>query len=491
MNLAIIIGQVFKVLQGFLILKFLDPAAYGIWLSLEIIIKYSAYAHLGVEYGFSNRLPYYIGKNNSGRIREMQDTAYLTWTVFASIFTLAILAFSVFNTNTSLIFKWGLPVIAVMVLSEQQITYLGRWLTSGKKDFSTFSRMQVVRTIINFCLIIPLAYFFNVGGLMAGTLFTSVVLAGIWWKITDFRYQKNFSKEALKELFEIGFPILLTALGGLLIETVDRLLILNRLGSEQLGFYGVTVLGGSFMYGILAQSGSAMLPHMVEDIGRNNDDPHCLKKYLIKPTLIFASASVIMILALQFVIPLIVTYWVPKYLPGLSAFYFFIPGYFFLSIILAAGNIVQVIYVTKKRLHLLVLFQAGAVLVEIASGIFFLNVGLGIAGVALSSTLAYAFYGIIVLSLAAFFVMDNRIEASRFLFEIFMFFALEVVLFFGLSFLGKTIAGDNLILETIIQLFCCGLIAILFLLWLNRRIDIMKDFSPFIAKLREKILPSS
>lgn len=491
LNLATMVGQVFKILQGFLILKFLDPAAYGIWLSLEIIIKYSAYNHLGLEYGLNNRLPHYAGKEKGELVQEMKDTSYFTWTVLAGLFTIAILIYSFAGSTAFSIYKWGLVVIALLILSEQQITFLSRLMTAGKKDFSTFSRLQVIKTIITFCLIVPLAYFFNVGGLMAGTLLTSIIMAVIWWKNADFRFRKRTTKTALKELFEVGFPILLTALGGLLIETVDRLLILNWLGAEQLGYYGVTVLGGSFMYGFLAQAGTTMIPHIIEDLSRDEDNFLNLKKYLIKPTFIFASASVLMILALVFVIPVIVTYWVPKYLPGLPAFYFFIPGYFFLSIILSAGNIMQAILVVKKRLRLLVYFQLGAVIVEVLFGILLLFKGYGIAGVALSSTLAYAFYGIIVLSLATFYVLQSGKEKLLFLGEVFGLFLIGLILFFAIRWVGTTLGGNQLVYQAVIQLLCCGLVAIPMLAWLNKRVQIMADILPLIANLKAKIMPSS
>ncbi len=491
LNLATLVGQVFKVLQGFLILKFLDPAAYGIWLSLEILIKYSAYSHLGLEYGLNNRLPYYAGKQKGELVQEMKDTSYITWTALASLFTVAILIFTFTGSTVSSIYKWGLVVIALLVLSEQQITFLSRLMTAGKKDFSTFSRLQVLKTIITFCLIIPLAYFFDVGGLMAGTLLTSIIMAMVWWKTSDYSFLKRTSKPALKELFQIGFPILLTALGALLIETVDRLLILNWLGAEQLGYYGVTVLGGSFMYGFLAQAGTTMIPHIIEDLSRSEDDFHSLKKYLIKPTFVFATASVLVILTLLFVIPVIVTYWVPKYLPGLPAFYFFIPGYFFLSIILTAGNIMQTILVQRKRLRLLVYIQMGAVIVEILFGLLFIFNGFGIAGVALSSTLAYAFYGIIVLALAAFHVLQTGKEKLSFLVEVFCLFMSGLILFFVIKWIGTTLGGDRLIYQAIIQILCCGLVTIPILAWLNKRVQIMADIMPLLASMKAKLFSSS
>jgi O-antigen/teichoic acid export membrane protein len=487
--MASLTGQVFKIIQGFLVLKFLDPAAFGVWLSLEIVIKYSTYINMGLEHGFSNRLPYYLGQGKVEKVQQTQDTAFLAWTSITIVFTIGVLIYSAFVQNPSAIFRWGLIVIALLVLFEQQITYLTRWETSGMKNFSLFSRLQVIRTIITFCLVVPLAYFFNVGGLMAGTLLAAVVIAVLWWLKTRYRYHGQFSFENIKELFRIGFPILLVVLGGVLIETVDRLLILNKLGSEQLGYYGVTVLGGGFMYGLLAQAGSAIAPHMIEDMGRMEDDPHCLEKYLVKPTLFFASASVLAILALEFVMPVLVTYWVPKYLPGLPAFALFLPGYFFLSIVLTGTNILQIILIARKRQKLMIYIQLAAVAFEVLFGLMFLNMGWGIAGVALSSSIAYLFYGVTVLAMTSNIVLEAGKQRIRFMAEVIGLFFIGVGLYFAIEWVAQALFPGQLIPKLIIQLALCCLVGVPILFWLDRRVKIIADIIPFISNLKKKYLP--
>lgn len=491
LNLASLAGQAFKVLQGFLVLKFLDPAAFGIWLSLEIVIKYSAYINLGLEHGFSNRLPYFIGQGNQAKANQTEDTAYIAWSGITAIFTVGVLIYGIFVQNPSLIFRWGLIVIALLVLFEQQISFITRWETSGKKNFGLFSRLQVSRTIISFCLIVPLAYFFDVGGLMAGTLLAAIIMAVVWWKKTRYRYNGNINFKIIKELLYVGFPILLVVVGGVLIETVDRLLILNKLGSEQLGFYGVTALGGGFMYGLLAQAGSAIAPHMIEDMGRMEDDAHCLEKYLVKPTLLFASASVLAILALEFIMPVLVTFWVPKYIPGLMAFALFLPGYFFLSIVLTGSNILQIILIARKRQRIMIYIQMAAVMVELFVGLLLLNIGWGIAGVALSSTFAYMFYGMTILALTTNIVMAEGRKKIRFISEVVALFCLGLVLYFTIEYLGNLFAGDREFVRILSKLFLSCLAGLPILYWLDRRVKIISDVLPFLKKLKMKLFPGS
>ena len=52
---------------------------------------------------------------------------------------------------------------------------------------------------------------------------------------------------------------MLVVLGGVLIEIVDRLIILNLLGVTSLGYYGITSFGGVSAYRLLAQAGQSYL----------------------------------------------------------------------------------------------------------------------------------------------------------------------------------------------------------------------------------------
>jgi hypothetical protein len=199
----------------------------------------------------------------------------------------------------------------------------------------------------------------------------------------------------------------------------------------------------------------------------------------------------LMILALEFIIPLIVTYWVPKYLPGLAAFKLFLPGFFFLSIILTAGNILQVFYTVRKRLRVLIYLKFAVVMFELLVGILFINLGWKIQGVAFASTISYLFYSTVVIMLASKIIITKMSQKIRFLFEVFGLFVLGVGLYFGIDRLGDLIFGNWYFVKALFQVALCGLIAILTFFWLDYRIKIKADILPMLMNWKNNISQSS
>ena len=242
---------------------------------------------------------------------------------------------------------------------------------------------------------------------MFGTLSVSLIIF-IYWRInTEFKPTFYFSKNDFYEIFKIGFPTLIVVISGVLIQNVDRIVILKFLGSEYLGYYGITALGGATVYGLLSQAGSTMGPHIVEDFAKSGDTPSVLKKYLLKPTLIFSYIATILITCLIIIVPFLVNVFLPKYQPGLSAFYIMIPGYFFLSIILTASNILSIILISINKQRIIFYVQIITIIIEIILCYLFIKTGYDIVGVAIASTISSAFYGISILYLALKYVMNN------------------------------------------------------------------------------------
>lgn len=484
-NLANLISQGLSVLQGFIILRFINPDSYGMWLGLLILLRYGAYAHLGLEYGLMFRLPYYIGQDNAERTRQVQDNTFFGWTVLTILFAAGVLGYYFLFANVSNSSWFGLIVILVMLFADQQSAFLNRWHASAQKDFKSYGIISIVKGIVSFIIIVPLSYYFQIVGLMAGSLIVSIVTAVLWWARTSFRPRLNLSSLVSKELVIIGFPYLLSVIGGVLTETVDRILVLNLLGAVHLGYYAITSMGGNSLYGLLTQAGTVMLPHMVEDSGRFENDFTVLEKYLIKPTIYLAYLSILMILFLVIFIPVIVDVWLTEYRLGLLAFYFFVPGFFFLSIIISANNILSVILVAQKKQFWLVVIQYFAVLVEIVVCLSLIQRGWGIAGAALGSTLAYMTYSMTILNISSAYVAQNRRSHFQFLMETFLPFAYGALLVFIFLNLPHFPFGEILVLRAVCQFLLVVICFVPLVYRLDNRYSLFRDVRavPIISQL--------
>jgi O-antigen/teichoic acid export membrane protein len=415
LNAANLVAQIAGIAQRLLVMRFIDPALYGVWLGASIVLTYSSYVHLGLEHGMGVRLPYYEGKGDASRTSEIASSVYGAWTAIAIVTAVGIAAWALIFSSGAM--QLSLLAIAAMVLFEQQIQYAVRWHSSATTNFPMIALLSVAKTLVMFLLVVPACWAFGIHGLIAGTVATSVITAFCWWKAGSFP-RPRISKDALREIIRFGFPILLVVLIGGLIDTIDRATIGLTLGTAALGYYGVTTLGGSSMYGLLAQAGSAISPHIAADFGRHGDDPAALERYLVRPTLIFACVAAVLSVGLMFVIPPLVKLLLPRYVPGLPAFYAYVPGFYFLATLLTANNIVNVILIAKKRQRLMLFLQIGAVTLEVATALIAIRMGFGITGVAVGSTAAYAVYGLGTVAIASWFVFGKSSRVASFMADI-------------------------------------------------------------------------
>jgi O-antigen/teichoic acid export membrane protein len=471
LNAASIINQVLAMLQSLIVLRLLNPESYGIWLSLGILLTYGTYVSFGLEHGIALRLPYYQGLKNHSREAQMQDTAYVSWTIMTILYSLGILVYTIWFSGPSPVLKSGLFVISCLVIIEQQVSFFGRWSTAARKDFFTHSRINILRGVFSFCIVVPLVYFFNVYGIIFGSLIVSSFTLMMWRTKTAYRFSSQLSSNVLLELFRIGFPMFMVVLGGSLIETVDRLTILSLLGSASLGHYGIVTFGGNSLYGMLKQAGSAMSPHIVEEVGKNNGSLIETKKYLIKPTIIFSSIISIFIIGLVSVMPVLVNAFLPKYILGLPAFWLYVPGFFFLSIILTANNIFTLGMIARGKQYITILIQLISILIEVGVGVTSIKIGWGITGVAFASTLSYAFYGLSILFMATRYVGMDVNEQRRFLF---LTLIPIVYVIFVLSLLyqaNKWIALQNIWISFAISTVLGTITAAPLVYWLGRQVD--------------------
>ncbi len=484
-NLANITSQGLLVLQGFIVLRFVDPNSYGIWMGLLILLRYGAYTHLGLSFGLMFQLPYYTGQQDALRVRQVEDTTFWSWTVLTFLFAAGVFGYYLLFDNLSGGPTLGIIIVSIMLLTEQQIAFLNRWNTNARKDFKLYSAISIFRSFFSFIVIVPLSYFFQVKGLMLGSLIVSAMVGLLWWIKTPYRPQLQVSFPVSIELLRVGFPNLLVMIGGTLVETIDRVLVLNLLGTVSLGYYAVTNMGGGSLYGLLSQSVGVILPHMVEETGQYRNNYAVFEKYLIKPTIYFSYLSALMVVFLVFVIPALVYMWLPEYAPGVLAFYLFVPGFFFLSLNLLAGNILNIILVAQKKSYWLVAIQFLAVFVEVLFGLLFIWIGWGIAGVALASTLSYVVYGFVVLSLTSRFVIQNRNDQRRLVLELFIPLAYGTAIVLIFLYLGNLVFPNQPLVRGFCQLvlgFICFLPP---LFRLNRVYSLFNDVQsiPYISRV--------
>jgi O-antigen/teichoic acid export membrane protein len=483
LNIALLISQILAVLQSFLIMKFLDPIKYGNWLGFMLLLNYGSFAHLGIVYGMIIKATYFKEQNNIDDYNLTLNTGYFSWTFLTTVIATIYLIYNLIILKHDITNIISICSIFILLILEQQTTFKIQYQTALYKNFKMMSISNIYRAILSFIILLPMAYYFNVIGVVIGSLVVSFIIFIYWEKNTHFKLKINISRNIFLQIFKIGFPTLIVVLTGALILNIDRVVILKLLGNEYLGYYGLTALGGTFIYGILSQAGSTIGPHIVSDYAKFNESPFALKKYLLKPTFIFSHFSIILIILLFLIIPIFVNLFLHKYQLGITAFYFMIPGFYFLSLILTATNIVSIILVSKKKQRILFSIQFLTLLIEVLLSILFIKLGYKIEGVAFASTIASAFYGITILNLALSYVIEIKLERLKILYKLlepFIFFIIYIIIY---NLTSNYIAFNYLI---IYKSFLTFSICTLLLYSLNKKTNFFSDIKPFLNEILVK-----
>lgn len=482
--MAATVGQVLAVVQSFLVMRFLVPSSLGVWITFSIVLSYFAFVHLGVEFGLVMRLPFYRGRGDEREEGKCEDSTFFAWTVLALLFAAGLVIYALAAPGLSPRVRNAMLFLAVMAPLEQQSNFLGRWQTSSRIDFKLGSYVAVARSLMSFLLLVPLAYFFGVTGLMIGALATSALVCLIWWRSTEFRFHRHVTWPMIAEMFEVGFPVLLVSLSGLVIQTIDRLLIASRLGTTSLGYYGATGLGGGFLYAVLSQAGNAMSPHIAQEMGRSGGRAESLEKFLVRPTILLGAAASAGIMLLLLVIPSFIRFGLPRYVPGIPAVYGFLPGFFFLSIVLTAGNILLYVLIERGQKRFLLYAQGFAIAVEVCCALIFIEKGWGILGVSIASTISYAVYGCGILVLAANAVIPERGRRLRFL------GAVIAPFFYCGAVVAVAVWATSTVADPLYEgamrpsIGLIGLIPLAY--WMDRRLALGQELAPVIVSIRKR-----
>jgi O-antigen/teichoic acid export membrane protein len=479
LSITSVVAQLLGMGQSILVMRFLSPHELGRWLALILLLSYAPYAHLGLEYGFTYLLPGRRARGEEGQAAALQDTAYRFGVVLAVLYAVGAFLVGVYSFHGQLVF--AIAFMAATVVLEQQSLFRGRWQESALIDFRTGSILGIARSALSFVLIVPLTAWLGLRGVVLGSFIASGALAALWRRRSGFVPGHRVDRGTLRELFRTGFPVLAIVLAGVGLRTIDRVLVVSMLGVTALAYYNVTGLGGNFVFGLLAQTGQAFTPHISREIGGGAEGRARLGSYLWRPTLILAYASVLGLLYLSFGVPFLVTLFLPHLKPGLPAFYWFVPGFFFLTIVETANSVANAILIEQRRQRLQVYLQVATLVLEALVCAGLIRAGWGIRGAAVASTLSYAVFGLGTVALAAYLLTESVGRTVALIGRVVVPFVYGIGVGVGLFYLGQLLPTRPFT-GLALQLGACSLLVLPLLAAINRELPLAQFVRPIIAR---------
>lgn len=314
-NLA---ASALRMVNGFFTARVVEPAVMGLFSGIGLVQGYIPFFSLGILNGLNRELPYYIGKGDHARARELASAAqawalalgagvalsltgvaawyayYGKWTVAAGWLTNAISGFSLFYSTYYL-----------------QVTFRTRG------DFARLALVNVIQSVISL-LLVMIVWWLTFYGLCLRAVLVLIVQNALLWLWRPIRVGPEWNRRHLLHLFKIGAPIF--AVGQLYVywTALDGTLMLLYCGQRGLGLYAVAVMASTSLLMLPDAITQVLYPQMAEQYGRCND-LRALVRSAVRPMMLALLVVVPLTIAGWACMPWVVTALLPKYVDAIPA----------------------------------------------------------------------------------------------------------------------------------------------------------------------------
>jgi len=465
----------FTVLTGLVIAKVLGPAAFGVYSALMLIVTYSQYSHLGLLFAMSKKVPFYNGKKEYKKAREVKNITFSGSIIIILPISLLLIIASFFIKNLDFHTINSIRIIAIVIVLQQILFFYQNHLRA-EKNFLMVGKTLLVYSITYFIFILVLIIKFRLEGVFLSLLIAFIIVLFYIFKKEKFKFKITIMPRKTIQLMKFGFPLLTMGIMTIFFISIDKLMIIKFMDKIQLGYYSIAVTIAGVIYFMPQAIAYVMFPNFLEKYGEKEDKAY-LKNHLFQPTLIISYLLPIAMGLIFITAPVAIYYILPKYIAGIMPAKILICAIFFMSIIVAANSFL--ITINKERKILLI--QAISIIIAIILNYIFIMKGYGINGVAIATAISYFFYSTCVLVYSFRHYINRVTQLIKFFAKTYIPY-LYIILILALSNLIP-ITGDlsRDILLTVLKL----VILIVFslpLVWLvNKKTGVVKTFLDMVV----------
>jgi O-antigen/teichoic acid export membrane protein len=303
---------------GVLQARYVGPPVLGLFSKIGLALDYSRFLHLGVLNGLNRELPYYVGKGEHQRVRELAAAAQAWALVLGAVVAAGLMAPAVWCLlcgNAEVAAGWATYAVGAFFLF-----YATMYLTMTYRTAHDFARLAVINVVQNavalaLVALVALLSFYGLclRAVISGAIGTMMLH---YWRPVRVGPKWNFAQ--WKHLLIVGLPIFgvgeLYGLWGLL----DRSLVAHYTGDVGMGLYTVVTRAVGPLELLPIAVSQVVYPRMAEQFGRTGRYDGLLGM-AVKPMLLTAVAMAPAIAAGWWLVEPVTRILVPKYVDAVPA----------------------------------------------------------------------------------------------------------------------------------------------------------------------------
>jgi PST family polysaccharide transporter len=385
--------------RSFVAAKLLDPVSFGAWNALQLMMDYGALAPLGTQQGLDQLVPARLVEGDAERTMRLKRAALFNIVALTVLFSALGLAWASVGSSRMRA-SWhltglGLAFACVMFVN---LSNLGTSILRSHGDIGGLSRWFVIQGLIGSGLGLGLMVAFGRWGLLWGWLAGCFVA----WAFVMYRGRKVIpltpspALESL-DLLQVGIPLYVFTASSIVMRNLDRIVVLRFLGTQSLGYYGLSVNVLTLLMAIPDSLAYVSYPQLVRRFSEAGQDPAAIRDRvdrLVRGVAVCLplAAGLCAIWARDGVHALL-----PRYDACVSPLRVLAFGATGISL----STLASIVLMTVGRRIILV--PAAVFLTALSGGLQLLSLRWngGLTGIAAAATTAYLLSGAVLLSLAA------------------------------------------------------------------------------------------
>lgn len=384
--------------RGFVAAKLLDPMSFGAWNALQLMMDYGSLAPLGTQQGLDQMVPARLVEGDAERIRRLKRAAIFNVLAFSALFAMLGLTWASVGSSrmraTWHLSGLGLALLAVLFVN---VANVGTSILRSHGDIGGLTRWFVIQGLVGSGLGLVLMFWFGRWGLLYGWL-TGCLVAFLFVVHRGRRVFPLVPAPAVEslDLVQVGLPLYLFSASSLVMRNLDRIVVLRFLGTQALGYYGLSVNVLTLLMAIPDALVYVSYPQLVKRFSEAGQDATVLQPRVDRLARGIAVGLPLVAGLCAIGAPALVHAVLPKYDPCVGAMQVLAFG----ATGIALSSLASVVLMTVGRR--VILIPAAIFLTALSGGLQLLSLRWngGLAGVAGASSLAYLISGGVLLALS-------------------------------------------------------------------------------------------
>ncbi len=344
-----VVSQGLRLVGGVLQARWVPPLVMGQFNSIGQILGYLPFLQLGIFNGLNRELPYFVGKQEHQRVRDLAAAAQ-AWALLLGLASgavlLAIGAWELAHGRVMWAAGWAANAVLAFLLF-YSVNYLNMTFRTGH-EFARLAVIGVVESAVGLLLvglIVVLSWFgMTFYGICLRLAIAGTISAAMLHHWRPVRVAPRWDFFQLKHLLVIGFPIFLVGQLYAWWVPLNNTVVWFCAGDLGLGLYAMVLTANTALEAIPQALGQVLYPRMAEHFGRH-ERPRDLIAMAMKPTLATVFGMAAIALAAWWLVEPVTRLVAPKYIAAVPAI-----RWSLLSPIVTSFNPVNSVFIVTRRL---------------------------------------------------------------------------------------------------------------------------------------------